>query len=96
MSKPTPIIDNINGHELYFEMTLRLYYSKGITYVQKWNEEKDRYEFLYGSYLSRDIIQYINTHFPHYGWIKTFEAYRQRYDGGICFEQKGNENEQML
>ncbi len=86
MSKPTPIIDNIDGHELYFEMTLRLYYSKGITYVQKWNEEKDKYEFLYGSYLSRDIIQYINTHFPHYGWIKTFEAYGQRYDGGICFE----------
>jgi len=86
MGKPTPIINNIDGHEHYFEMTLRLYYSHGITYVQKWNEKKEKYEFLYGSYLLRDAIQYINTHFPHYGWIKNYNAYSQGYEGGIKLE----------
>ena len=86
MGKPTPIISHFKGEEICFEMTVRLYYSNGIYYVQKWNEETDKYIFLYGSYLPWDIESYMNKHFPHYGWIKTYEAYRKRYDGGMYFE----------
>ena len=95
MGKPAPIIENINGKEFYFDMTIRRYWAnknhnifKGppILYVQKWNEEKDKYEFLYGSYLTSDVNAYIQKHFPHCGWVKTYNAFLDEYDGGICFE----------
>ena len=60
-------------------------------YAQKWNEEKQKYDFLYGSESYEDIVYYILRNYPHCGWVYIYNAYFKKYrDGGIGFGVEDN------
>ena len=60
-------------------------YKKGYFYLERFNEEKNKYEVLYVTYSNPDSTYWLHKHYPEVDYLPDYNDFLQRYMGALWF-----------